>query len=390
MHGLAPCKPVHFPEFELVQVPPRQYKDETPQKRPDLRKLKRFLTMNGFRTLAFAGVAACILVYAAAPAIAQGKTLTISWWGFNGDKLDEYIVKPFKEKCGCEIVFETGNNADRLNKIKIRNGEGVDVAYFTDAYSQIGIQEGLFQPVDKAKLPNLAGAYDIAKAPQGEFGPAYTIGRVGIIYDSAKITTPITSWNDLWKEDMKGKLSLPGITTTSGPMVVMIAGTHAGVDAFADADAAFKAIEELKPNVVKNYNTGSELVNLFSTGEVSAAVAQDFTLAQIQAAVPTAVWADLSDGAIATLNTINIPKGAANVDLAYDFINFVLDPAVQQKTAENGVDAPILTSIQLTPEQAKLWTYGPEMIAKLKTVDYPKMNAAKTEWIDRWNEVFGM
>ncbi len=24
-------------------------------------------------------------------------------------------------------------------------------------------------------------------APQGEFGPAYTIGRVGIIYDSAKV-----------------------------------------------------------------------------------------------------------------------------------------------------------------------------------------------------------
>lgn len=56
--------------------------------------------------------------------MAQSKTLTISWWGFNGDKLNEFIVKPFQAKCGCELVFETGNNADRLNKIKIRNGEG--------------------------------------------------------------------------------------------------------------------------------------------------------------------------------------------------------------------------------------------------------------------------
>lgn len=344
--------------------------------------------MKKLLTMSLAG-AAC-LVAAVMPATAQQKTLTISWWGFNGEKLDQYVVKPFQEKCGCELVFETGNNADRLNKIKIRNGEGVDVAYFTDAYSQIGIKDGVFQAVDRAKLPNLAGIYELAQAPQGDYGPAYTIGRVGIIYDSAKVKTPITSWDDLWKEDFKGQLSLPGITTTAGPMMVMIAGGHAGVDAFADSDGAFKAIEALKPNVVKNYNTGSELVNLFSTGEISAAVAQDFTLAQIRAAVPTAVWADLSDGAVATLNTVNIPKGSANVDLAHEFINFILDPALQQTLAENGVDAPVATSVKLTPEQAKQWTYGADMIASLKRVDYEKMNEAKSGWIDRWNEVFGM
>lgn len=345
--------------------------------------------MSRLSILLSVSLAAGLSFAGASGAMAQDKTLTISWWGFNGDKLDANIIKPFKEKCGCEVVFETGNNADRLNKIKIRNGEGVDVAYFTDAYSQIGIADGLFQPVDKTKLPNLAGAYEIGKAPQGEFGPAYTIGRVGVIYDSAKVTTPITKWTDLWREDLKGSISLPGITTTSGPMVVMVAGQKAGVDAFTDADAAFKEIEALKPNVVKNYNTGSELVNLFSTGEITTAIAQDFTLAQIQKAVPTAVWAELSDGEIATLNTINIPKGSQNVDLALDFINFVLSPEVQQKNAEEGVDAPILTAVTLTPDQAKLWTYGADKVAKLKTVDYPKMNAAKGDWIDRWNEVFG-
>ena len=324
------------------------------------------------------------------PALAQGKTLTISWWGFNGEKLESIVLAPFRAQCGCEIVFETGNNGERLNKIQIRNGAGVDVAYFSDSFSQQGIEAGLFQKIDPTKIPNLAGIYDLAKDPQGGYGPAYTIGRVGIVYDTTKVTTPITSWNELWREDLAGSLALPGITTPAGPMVVMKAGDHASVDAFADEDAAFAAVAELKPNVVKNYNTGSEMINLFSTGEISAAIAQDFTLGQIQAAVPTVEWADLSEGAIVTLNTVNIPTGAAEPELAYEFINFILSPEIQQQLAEQGVDAPVVTSVELTPEQASLWTYGADLIAGLQRIDYAKMNAAKGGWVDRWNEIFGM
>jgi len=340
------------------------------------------------RTLALAISATALL--GAAPAMAQGKTLTISWWGFNGEKLEQYLLAPFREQCSCEIVFETGNNGERLNKLQIRNGAGVDVAYFSDSYSQQAIEAGLFQKFDASKVPNIAGIYDLAKDPQGGYGPAYSLGRVGIVYDTTKVTTPITSWNDLWREDLAASLSLPGITTTAGPMVVMKAGEHEGVDAFEDADGAFAGIEALKPNVVKNYNTGSEMINLFSTGEVSAAIAQDFTLGQIQAAVPTVVWADLSEGAIATVNTVNIPVGAAEPELAYEFINFLLSPEIQQVLAEQGVDAPVNTSVTLTPEQAALWTYGADVIAGLQKVDYAKMNAAKTGWVDRWNEIFGM
>jgi putative spermidine/putrescine transport system substrate-binding protein len=173
-------------------------------------------------------------------------------------------------------------------------------------------------------------------------------------------------------------------------MVVLRAGEHAGVNAYDDPDAAFAALEELAPNVVKNYNTGSEMVNLVSTGEVTVAVTQDFTLASLQEANPNMVWADLAEGDIATLNTINIPVGAANVDLAHDFINFALSLDVQQTEAEQGVDAPVNAGVELTPEEAALWTYGDEMIGSLNRMDYDRMNAAKGDWIDRWNEVFGM
>jgi putative spermidine/putrescine transport system substrate-binding protein len=342
------------------------------------------------KTVLSALVISAAALLSAMPASAQDKSLTISWWGFNGDKMEAIILAPFREKCGCELIFETGNAGERLNKLQVRNGEGVDVIYLSDSFSQTGIEAGLFQKIDQSKLPNLEGVYDIAKDPQGGFGPAYTLGRVGIVYDSASVNPPITSWNDLWRADLASSLSLPNVTTTAGPITVLKAGEHAGVDAFEDADGAFAALAELKPNVVKNYNTGSEMINLFSTGEIKAAIAQDFTLGQIQAAMPTAVWADLSDGAVATVNTVNIPTGAANTELAYEFINFILSPEIQQQLAEQGVDAPVVKSVELTPEQAALWTYGADTIAGLQRIDYVKMNAAKGGWVDRWNELFGM
>ena len=340
------------------------------------------------RRLRVAPLAATLL--ALLPAVAGAETLTISWWGFNGDKLNAIIVEPFKAKCGCEIVFETGNNADRLNKLRVRGGAGVDVIYLTDSFSQQGIAQGLFLPLDRAKLPHVAELHEIAQAPQGEYGPAYTIGRVGIVYDSAKVKPPIMKWADLWREDLKSSVSLPGITTTAGPMVVMVAGEKAGTDAFADAAPAFAQVEALKPNVVKNYNTGSEMINLFSTGEITVSLAQDFALGQLQAALPTAVWAELADGDIATTNTVNIPKGSQNVERAYEFIDFILSPEIQKQLAESGTDAPSNATVELSPEAAAKWTYGKAQVESLKRVDYAKMNAAKPDWIERWNEIFGM
>ncbi|AYD04036.1 ABC transporter substrate-binding protein [Neorhizobium sp. NCHU2750] len=344
--------------------------------------------MNVSLFLRITAIAAITAIATSVTAQAQTKTITISWWGYNGEKMNANIIEPFKKICGCDIVFETGNNADRLNKLKLRDGKGVDVIYLSDSFSQQGIEDGMFSEIDPAKIPNLSEIYELGRQPQGKFGPAYTIGRVGIVYDSATVKPPITSWNGLWREDLEKSVSLPGITTTAGPMVVVQAGKHAESDAFEDSESAFAAIEELKPNVVKNYNTGSELVNLISTGEVRVALAQDFTLASMQAAVPTMVWAKLKEGDIATLNTVNIPKGSQNVDLAYQFINFILSKDVQQKEAEQGVDAPINTKVQLTPEQAKIWTYGPEQVGSLSLLDYHKMNEAKADWIDQWNELF--
>jgi putative spermidine/putrescine transport system substrate-binding protein len=336
----------------------------------------------------FATLAAVWITLGNAGAQAK-RTLSISIWGFNGDILERELFKPFKEKYNVDIVLETGNNADRLNKIRIRRGQGVDIVYLADSFAQTGIDEGLFAKIDRARIPNAADLYPIAARIHGDYGPAYTVGRYGIIYDAAAVKAPVASWNDLWRDEFKNRASIPGIATTAGPLIVIAAAERKAKDPFKDPDAAFSSLSELKPNVVKVYNTGSELVNLFAQKEIVIAAAQDFVFANIKAAVPTAQWAELKEGPFANMNTINVVAASPNKDLAEAFINWHLDPGVQKTMAVLKVDAPVNRKVELTPQEAAIWTYGEAMIGKLRTPDYAKLNQVKSDWIDRWNERFG-
>src|SRR6218665_1351868 len=143
---------------------------------------------------------------------AQSKrSLIVSWWGFNSDNLDKYLVKPFKEKYGCDVVFDLGPIADRFNRLRARPGS-VDIIYLSDIYVPPGIEAGLFESFDRSKIPNIADIYPLARAPQGEaWGPSYTVQKYSIIYDPSKVSAPLTSWADLWREDLKGRVALPSI-----------------------------------------------------------------------------------------------------------------------------------------------------------------------------------
>jgi putative spermidine/putrescine transport system substrate-binding protein len=134
--------------------------------------------------------------------------------------------------------------------------------------------------------------------------------------------------------------------------------------------------------------SGSELTNLFSTGEVTVAAVQDFAVPAIMKAIPTAKWAPLDEGAFLVFNTLNIGAKSQNKELAHAFINYRLSPDVQKKFATVG-DGTVNKKVSLTPEETKTMAYGPEEIAKLRKTDFAKIIKAKSNWSGRWDEVFG-
>lgn len=318
----------------------------------------------------------------------QGKAapteLVISTWGFSEDFFNKEVYAPFEKEHNVKIVTEIGNNAERLNKIRQGSGN-VDIVYLSDYYAQQAINEDLFEKIDRSKIPNVGQIYDIAKAPLGEeYGPAFTIGRLGIAYNPKLIKQPVTSWNDLWSEEFKNNVTTPNITTTAGPMFVNAASMVAGSKDFNE-DAAFAKLKELNPGVVKYYGQTSEFVNMFSQEEIAGGPIMEMYMKDLKAAVPDAVFVSPKEGSYAVMNTVNIVKGSKNKELAEEFINWHLSKEVQEKSAKNKVDSPVNTEVVLTAEEAVGVTYGADIVNQLLKLDMKFVNDNIKTWTDRWN-----
>lgn len=312
------------------------------------------------------------------------KKLVVSTWGFADDFFQEEVYKPFEEEHNVEIVQEIGNNADRLNKVRIGNSD-VDVIFLSDYYAQQGINDGLFEKVDRSKLTNVDKIYDTAKAPLGEeYGPAYTIAQFGIAYNPDEVKQEIVSWKDLWNSELQDKITIPSITSTAGPMFLDAASKVSGSAEFNE-DQAFAQMEKLMPNVVKEYSQTSEFVNMFSQGEIVAGPIMEMYFASIQEAVPNAKFVSPEEGGYAVMNTVNVVKGSDQKELAEEFINYMLSKEVQEKSAKNKIDSPVNTEVELTEEEAKGLTYGEDVIKSLNTLDMKFVNEQSKTWIDRWN-----
>lgn len=310
--------------------------------------------------------------------------LVISTWGFSEDFFKENVYAPFEKEHNVKIVLEIGNNAERLNKIR-QGSSNVDLIYLSDYYAQQGIEAGLFEKIDRSQIPNLSQIYDLAKAPLGEdYGPAYTIGRLGIAYNAADTKVEIKKWADLWNPALSKKITLPNITSTTGPMLLDAASTVAGSQSFSEDDA-FAKLKELNSGVVKYYSKTSEFVNMFAQGEIVAGPIMEMYVGELKKSVPDTTFVSPEEGAYAIMNTVNIVKGSKNKQLAQEFINWHLSKEVQEKSAIAKVDSPVNTTLELSDEQASGITYGADVVNHLRKLDMKFVNENLDKWIDRFN-----
>lgn len=320
---------------------------------------------------------------------ASARKLTISTFGIATKQMKQDVLNPFATETKTKVSTQFGDSSPRFTQIEHNPNSSVDAIELSQNNALTGVKKNMWAKLDVTKIKefkNLSSAQQ--KLAKETNSIPYTLNSIGIIYNSNK-TDKITSWDQLWDKKYRGKIAIPDISTTFGPAMLYLAGEHAGTPVTADGGkAAFKALKELKPNVVKTYSQSSDLANMFKSGEIVAAVVGDYGVSMVKSALPSAVYTVPASGTYANYDTISILKNSKNKDSAYRYINYRLSQSVQKKAANPKTlnYAPVNKAVHLDAKTAQYQTYG-AVAKRAKTIDFGYVNRHLSTWVTTWNNI---
>lgn len=126
------------------------------------------------------------------------------------------IVKAFETQFNKPTELKTEPTPDAIWKFLKDTVEPVkvpDVASLGDAWLDLAIAQHLISPLTITSIPqwqNLSPLWKQAVTRNGKvWGIPYRWGLTAIAYRSDKLDIPINGWADLWRTELKGKITLP-------------------------------------------------------------------------------------------------------------------------------------------------------------------------------------
>ncbi|MEQ3550334.1 polyamine ABC transporter substrate-binding protein [Pseudonocardia nematodicida] len=320
-----------------------------------------------------------------------GDELVVSGFSFGAEEFEQTVVAPFEQETGIDVTFDSGSNSDRYNQLLVNRARpDVDVMLISDLFATDGEREGLFADIDPAAVPNRDSTVEFVRDAPGQ-GVPYTFTLPGVLYSTEAFRDGPPTVETFWDPQYAGRIAVPDISATAGiPFLTAVAETYGSGP--QDVDTAFAKLAELKPNVLQFYSSTTELLSLLERGEVVAAPGLDlFAYDAVEAGRPLS-WAPLDQGKVLSYNKAEIVAGSENTEAAQRFIDYLLSPEVQSRTAEAFSDKPVNREAAVPPivEMVSGEAVTDPGGAGFRPLDLEFVADHRSEWIDRFaREVSG-
>ena len=187
---------------------------------------------------------ALALLLTSIPATAQDKLVVSIWGGSWRDMAANIIGKKFTAETGVPVEYITGGTIDRLNKEKLAKGNPEsDITFTTSHVGWLYANDGLYEQLDLAKVPNARHLVEQAKISPYHIGTWAYVYTIGYRPDLLK-GVAFESWADLWKPEIKGKLAAPDFDPSH---LIAVAAMLSGGDA-ATWEKGQAKLKALKPS----------------------------------------------------------------------------------------------------------------------------------------------
>ena len=273
------------------------------------------------------------------------KALNIYNWS---DYIDPAVVQDFEKQTGIKVNYDVFDSNEVLETKLLAGNTGYDLVVPTANFLERQVKAGVFQKLDKSRLPNIKNVDpDILKRialsdPGNEHGVNYLWGTSGLGYNVAKIRermpdAPIDSWRMLYDPAIVAKFKDCGVSVFDAPSeVVSTVLIYLGKDpnslAPGDLAEAEKVLVKIRPYL--RYVDTSRYIEDLANGETCLALGWVGDVLQARNRAKDAgkgieiKYSLPREGGVIFFDMLAIPADAPHPLNAHMFINYLLQPEI--------------------------------------------------------------
>ena len=271
-------------------------------------------------------IGAFIFVYTRMNSV-DSKELNLLIW-------DNYMapdtIANFEKKTGATVIVELmKSNEEALAKLKANPGV-YDVVVPSDYLVKILSDEKLVESLDHAKLPNLKNISPAMKGsyydPDFTVSVPYAFGSAGFAVNTKFVQDTNISWKTLTESRFKGHIVLMDDMRYVLGSVLLELGLDPNTTKKEDIDAAVALLKKVLPNVQKI--TPDTPVDLMVADGAWVAYGYSGDSFQMHAQNEAIQYQIPVAGGMQFMDNLVIPVDAPHLELAHQFIDYLLDPNV--------------------------------------------------------------
>lgn len=279
----------------------------------------------------------------------QEKKLNIINWA---NYIGKSTIADFEKETGIKVTYDNfSSNEELFAKLKA-GATGYDLIVPSDYMVEIMRKEGMLIPLDRTQLPHIKNLdeqfLNHSFDPGNNYCVPYHWGSVALGINTKKVKDIKPSWDMIWDEAFKGKIS-----TLDDPRVGFIPalkkiGASLNTKNLDEIKRAGDLLLQQKP-LIHSY-TSDMYIDLLVSEEIWIAAGYTGDILQAKKDNPAITLVLPVEGSEIAIDHFCIPKGAKNLSEAHQFLDFIMRADVAasiandiryatcNKTAKEGID----------------------------------------------------
>ena len=256
-----------------------------------------------------------------------------------GDYIDPSLIEEFEEETGISVVMDTFDTNEEMYPVIKNQSVNYDVICASDYMIDKMIGENLLWEIDYSGIPNISNLSEKYLATAAKFDPGnkysvpHTWGTLGILYDTTKIPEgSVTSWNDLWKEEYRGRIVMPDSMRDTMAIALKAKGYSLNTKDERQLAVAADYLTKQKSLVYKYANDSAR--DMILGGSADLAVIWNGEVLYCQEERPELSYVVPKEGSEEFTDCWAIPTAASNKENAQAWINFMLEKETAKRNYE--------------------------------------------------------